>query len=330
MLATPLMVAAGSGEGAGVETMHLLLRMGADSSFVSEPGSIARYAAAGLGWNYQPGGDALRLQLCLELGCDPNEVDPRGVTLLADAAMTGDVSRVQVLVDAGASPNADRSVIPPNFSPMADSPFDEDAPYSFRIPLHNAVDADEFEMVRLILAAGADVHALDQSRQSALFRARSPRVAQLLIDTGLNVEARDCLDWSSLVSAIMDGERDVVSALIAVGADVNATHDHGFTVFMSAVSSSERCLDIIDALVDAGADPLAVSDFGWNAFHAAIDVIGADANLEDSVRSTLERLHGLGVDINHKDVDGWRPLDLARHLGTKTEVALLLELGAMP
>jgi ankyrin repeat protein len=68
----------------------------------------------------------------------------------------------------------------------------------------------------------------------------------------------------------VEGTRDVVSALIAVGADVNATHDHGFTVLMSAVSSSNRCSDIIDALVDAVADPLAVSDFGWNAFHARL------------------------------------------------------------
>jgi hypothetical protein len=62
----------------------------------------------------------------------------------------------------------------------------------------------------------------------------------------------------------------------------------------------------------------------------AIDVIGADANSEDSVRSTFKRLHGLGVDINHKVADGWRPLDRARHSGTETEVAVLRELGAMP
>src|SRR5262249_40796611 len=72
-MATPLMVAAGSAYGATVETMRLLLDLGADSSLKYKWGSIARFAASGLGWNYLPGGDADRLKFCLELGCDPTE-----------------------------------------------------------------------------------------------------------------------------------------------------------------------------------------------------------------------------------------------------------------
>lgn len=284
----------------------------------------------GLGWNYLTGGDAPRLCLCLDLGCDPNETDKRGVTLLADAAATGDVDRVKVLLDAGANPNGDRTVVPmPSFL-RAESPFDDNSPSSFRIPLHNAVEVNEIEIVRLLIAAGVNVQAVDTGGRTALFSARSSEVARVLVDTGLDVEAQDCLGWTPLVAAINDGSLEGVKALLSVGANMNATHDRGFTVFMSAVSSSERSLEIMKVLVQAGADPRAVSELGWNAFHAAIDVNGSDANTEDSIRSTFELLIQLGVDINHKDAQGVSPLQRAKEHGTEAEVKVLLQLGAMP
>lgn len=323
-MATPLMVAAGSGYGASVETMRLLLDLGADPTLKYKWGSIGRFATAGLGWNYLPGGDAARLRLCLELGCDPNETDRRGVTLVADAAGTGDVERVRVLLDAGASPNGDRTIVPSSFEPTPNSPFDDTAPYSFRIPLHSAVEADDIESVRLLLAAGADLHALDHGGQTALFGARSTEVVQVLTDAGLNIEAHDFLGWSPLLAAVMDGSLEGVKALLSVGADVNATHDRGFTVFMSAVGAMERNLEIINTLLEAGADPHAITELGWNAFHAAVDVGGAEASSEESVRSTLGRLKELGVNINHKNAQGITPIEMAWGI----EVDVLFELGA--
>jgi ankyrin repeat protein len=330
MLATPLMVAAGSGDGATIETMRVLLHLGANALLNSGSGSIARFAAGGLGWNYLPGGDASRLSLCLELGCDPNETDKRGVTLLADPAAAGDVARVKVLLEAGANPNGDRTIVPSTFSKISGSSFDDNAPYSFRIPLHNAADVNEIEMVRLLIAAGADTQALDNGHRTAFFNVQSSEIAQVLVDGGLDVEGQNCLGWSPLVAAIMDGSLEGVKALLSVGANVNATHDRGFTVFMSAVSSSQRSLEIMNALVEAGANALAVSDLGWNAFHAAIDVNGPEANTEESIRSTFERLIELGVDINHKDAQGVSPLERAKRYGGETEVKVLLQLGAMP
>jgi ankyrin repeat protein len=327
--ATPLMVAAGSGDGATLETMRLLLELGAKPLLNLEWGSIARFAAGGLGWNYLPGGDTARLHLCMQLGCDPNETDQRGVTLLADAAATGDVERVRVLHEAGSTPNAANIVVRSSIRALPGSPFDENGLYSFQIPLHNGVEADEIEIVSLLLAVGADSHALERGGRTALFYARSPEVARKLIYAGLDIEARDRLDWTPLVAAIHDGSLEGVRAFISVGANVNATHDRGFTVFMSAAGSSERTPEIMKALVEAGADPRAVSELGWNAFHAAVDVNGPDANSEESIRSTFEMLLQLGVDINHKDVQGLSPLARAKEFGVKAEIKVLRELGAI-
>jgi len=329
-LATPLMIAAGSGDGARLETMRLLLELGANPLLNFGSGSIARFAARGLGWNYFPGGDAGRLQLSLNIGCDPNETDKRGATLPADSAATGDVDRVKILLKAGSNPNAAVTVAKTSpFPKIPGPPSNDNAPFSFQIPLHNAVDVDEIEMVTLLIAAGADIHAVDRSTRTALFSARSPEVAQLLIDVGLDLEVRDWLGWSPLIAAINDGSLEEVKALVSVGANVNATHDRGFTVFMSAVSSSERSLEIMTFLAEAGANPKAVSELGWNAFHAAIDVNGPEANSEESIRSTFELLTKLGVDIKHKDAQGVSPLERAQERGTEAEVKALLELGAM-
>jgi len=109
---------------------------------------------------------------------------------------------------------------------------------------------------------------------------------------------------------------------------VHDTHDRGYTVFMSAVSSSERSTDVMQLIIDAGADPHAVIELGWNAFHAAVDVNGYEANTDESVRSTFEFLRRLGVDINHRNINGATPLTHARTFGTSTVVRILQELGA--
>ncbi|MDH4188053.1 MAG: ankyrin repeat domain-containing protein [Nitrospira sp.] len=332
MLATPLMVAAGSGYGSSRETMHILLNLGADPLRKGGAGTIARYAAGGLGWNYLPGGDASRLRLCLELGCDSNETDTRGVTLLADAARTGDLDRVKVLLEAGASPNASSVVVPtsPSTLKCLGETYNDSAPSSFQIPLHNAVEADEVEIVNILIAAGANINATDKGGETALFAVQSPEVAQVLVRAGLDVEGKNWLGWTPLVNAVRDGSLEGAKALISVGADVSTTNDRGFTVFMSAVGSDERNVEIMKELIEAGANAQAVTELGWNAFHAAVDVNGPEANTEESIRSTLQFLLNLGVDINHKDVQGVSPLERAKRYGTKVEVKVLRELGAMP
>lgn len=331
MMATPLMVAAGSGYGASIETMRLLLELGADPLLKLGLASIARFATGGLGWNYEPGGDASRLRLCLDLGCDPNESDERRVTLLADSAATGDVDRVKVLLDAGANPNASSMAIPTSLLTLKalGSGYNDKAPISFQIPLHNAAEADEVEIVKCLIAAGVNVKTVDKGGETALFMAQSSEVARILVDAGLDLDVTNWLGWTPLVSAINDGSLDGVKALLSVGADVNVIHDRGFTVFMSAVGSSERNVEIMKVLVEAGANPHGVSELGWNAFHAAVDVNGSYANTEESIRSTFEFLVRLGVDINLKDAKGITPLERAKTFGTEVEVAVLRHLGAV-
>lgn len=366
--ATPLMVAAGSGDGATAETVQCLLDLGADPKVTTAAGSAATFACLGLGWKYRPGGDAARLRLLLKAGSPLPTINEALNSMLCDVAGCGDAERLGVLLDLGLNPNgywskeqahaqqrqlAERlagyhrslpdpiAALPPDVRAqlveagerVAKEMFEQQsrAPSGFEIPLFRAAQAPDGACLRALLAAGANPLVRDNAMRTAMYYAGSTEAVRLLMDAGVPLEDTDELGWSPLVDAISDGVEALprVRALIEAGADVNATHDRGYTVFMSAVSSSSRHFDVLKLLIAAGANPHAVSELGYNAFHAAVDVIG-EANAEQSVRETLGYLRELGVDIEQRNNDGHTPLARALAFGYGLEAEVLCELGANP
>jgi ankyrin repeat protein len=312
--ASPLMVAAGSGDGSTANTIELLLRLGADPRAVSVSGSAADFACRGLGWNYRPGGDADRLGVLLRAGSPLTREGTAGARLLVECLNTGDLARFRLMLEAGV-------VVSPPAGP-------ELSPY--QIPLFAAAEAGGAEAVVRLLEAGADPLLRDRSQRTALFAVSSEAVARVLVAAGCGLEDRDQFGWTPLTLAAVEGDLGRAAALIAAGADVNATHDRGYTVFMSAVSSMDRSPEVIALLIASGADPRAVTHLGYTAFHAAIDVNGGEANEEASVRSTLARIKASGVDIEARNDAGQTPLVRALLHGTPIEVRVLCELGADP
>jgi hypothetical protein len=277
---------------------------------------------------------------------------------LCDAAGAGDLERVHALLAAGADPSghwdADEAKreheammkdvdmssaladleLPAELVEEMQAGIEQDqavpsAPYGHEIPLFCAGTSGAVDVVHVLLDAGADVHRRDNASRTALYEAATVDVARLLVERGLSLEDADQLGWTPLVNAVSDGEPHRIEALLEAGADVNGTHDRGYTVFMSAASSMERDPAILERLVDAGADPHAVTELGYNAFHAAVDVNG-EANGEESVRATFGCLRKLGVDLEHRNDADQTPLARAISEGTGTEVRILCEIGADP
>lgn len=365
--ATPFMVAAGSSDGASVETLRVLMELGADPKVEIEGRSAATFACQGLACWHKPGGDAARLRFVLQAGC-PLPADPdRSNRLLCDTAATGDPERVRVLLEHGLNakgywdpvaareshrrtmehmaqyrasqpdifasmPEEVRASIAESMKEVETKIFEQQcsAPWSYEIPLFRAAESGSAECVRLLLAAGADPKARDSSKRTAMYYAGTAEVVRALMQAGLPLEDADEFEWSPLVNAVGDGEEALprVRALIEAGANVNATHDRGYTVFMSAVGSG-RYPALLRLLVASGADPHAITECGYNAFHAAIDVNG-EANAEDSVRDTLGYLKELGVNIEHRNKSNQTPLARAIQEGNGIEVRVLCELGADP
>lgn len=360
--ATPLMVAAGSGEGATIETVNLLLELGADPGSELAGENALTFSCRGLGWNYRPGGDVDRLRALVQAGVRLPADRKMAARLVADLAGQGDAVRLRELLLLGAPVNSEwrpddgQSAVQTlqhylmSEGPMSPNPFSEisedlqaeyravreeferkdyariaSAPCAHEIPLFQAAASGDVDCVRLLLDQGADLLVRDNSSRTALFVANGEEVIRLLVERGLSTEDVDRFGWTPLTES--GGNPSRMRALIAVGANVNAVHDRGYTVFMSAASAMERQVECLRLLIEAGADPRAVSDLGWNALHAAVDVSG-EANAEDSVRGVLRYLHEVGVDLEQRNNRGQTPLARAIHEGSAQEVEVLCELGA--
>jgi hypothetical protein len=143
---------------------------------------------------------------------------------------------IQKLLDAGADPNV---VI--NSTPRAR--MREGSPrLVYATAIMRAAFSGDIELVKLLLAHGADPHIISSDRETTLMaacgagfingyhRARPPaerlEVVKLLIDLGEDINAADNYGITPLMVAANLGDLNVVKYLVEKGADLNA-HDLG-------------------------------------------------------------------------------------------------------
>ena len=135
------------------------------------------------------------------------------------------------------------------------------------------------EMVRGLIAAGADVNAKSKDGCTPLFYVGDlVEAAQALLAAGAEVDARDENGRTPLHEALGHKSEAVYDALVAAGADVNAQDDDGDTplhaVFCcgSAVTRSK--------LINGGADVNAKNKSGRTPMDIALDHQDTEAVLE--------------------------------------------------
>ncbi|MCA8992283.1 MAG: ankyrin repeat domain-containing protein [Planctomycetaceae bacterium] len=83
-------------------------------------------------------------------------------------------------------------------------------------------------------------------------------LVQLLISSGVDVEAADRLGWTPLHFAVRNGCSACVSALINAGASLNVVDSRGISPLHRLLVSNVQRLDLVRLLLEAGAKP----DFG--------------------------------------------------------------------
>ena len=95
---------------------------------------------------------------------------------------------------------------------------------------------------------GVDVNAKNNAGFNALMMAINVEIANLLIEKGIDIEAKDeILGNTALNSASRFGQKEIVELLISKGADVNAKDKDGKTALMCAKNEEIRKV-IIDAV----------------------------------------------------------------------------------
>ena len=265
------------------------------------------------------------MQTLLDAGADVN-FQKGDVTPLSEAARGLNVAGVQLLLSRGANVNPD-----------------------FRegwLPLHHAADAisaaspsqelqqKQLEIVQALLAKGANMELRARSMVQwqptplllAIDKERS-RVALLLIERGADVNTKTIdpggNERTALMWAAAKGLDEVVRALIAKGAAVNAPNNVGDTALMVAADGNGANFGrnqptVVRTLLKLGADIEARNARGLTS------LMRAAPTDTDVLTALLEA----GASVNVTSGNGWTALMVAAAYGNVKNIKFLLNKGA--
>lgn len=322
-------------ESGNLEIVQYLLKTGKNSQ---ETLNDALWELCGA----RPKPDTLKIaQRLLESGAQVNsQAGFYNTTPLHGAAQNGSLELVKLLVSKGAKVNA--------------------VDKEFSMPLAKAVQADNLEIAKFLLEHGADktINHSDTEFQTAIFKARSAKMAQLLIANGANVSDRDKKGLSVLLHAVANYlDFDLLKVLLQNGADINARDDSGTTALLRAAwypyeRDDKNCvqfllengananvannqgetpllvadrLDVLQALLAHGADVNAQNEDGQTAL---IHIAKMDDPEGEKTKLLLEH----GADVNIRDKEGKTALGYATAVRSswysKERVEILKQYGA--
>ena len=240
-----------------VDVVRQLIGAGADTSIRDQNGRTPRSLAAAKGYDE-----------IVDLIDDADEIRDRGQRMIT-AARAGDADRVEKLLDQRASIAARDD--------------------TKATALVAAAYGNHLEVAELLLKAGADPNAKDETVQSAYLIATSevgddPRLLRLTLRHGADVHSLDSWKGTGLIRAADRGHDRIVGVLL--GTDVAVDH---------------------------------VNRIGYTALHEAV-ILGDGG---PSHQRTVAALVAGGVDQTTKDPNGDTALDMARARGYTKIIELL-------
>jgi ankyrin repeat protein len=178
--------------------------------------------------------DADKVRLLLSRGADAKTRSLSGTDALAIAAsFRGTRDSLQLLLDAGATPQAPEAV------------------RTRREPLVLASMSGDLENVRLLLMRGAEPSAEALSEAVTFGYAD---VVKSLLEAGADASIRERTGINLLHWATITNRASVIPVLVAAKVDINAMDDFGFTPLIYAATLNEGNTETIDALLRGGAD----------------------------------------------------------------------------
>jgi uncharacterized protein len=180
---------------------------------------------------------------------------------------------VKDLLAHGANPNLQMTARPPGFGGTGTGGYNDAAGAT---PFIVAANAADVEMMRILLAAGADPHLVTKTNSNALLAAtglnrgigeiiddedRALAAVKFLIDVGVDLKAVTTYNENALFGPAYRGWNRMLELLIEKGAEVNTVNKAGVTPWLAASGFGDRLGGVLfnkagaDVLLKHGADP---------------------------------------------------------------------------
>jgi len=186
--------------------------------------------------------------------------------------------------------------------------------YSGKTALHIAIQSNQLKCINVLLERGVNVNAKDIFENTPLILASRNgqiEVVKLLIEKGADVNAKYS-DENALILALKNGHTEVGKLLIEKGVEVNEKMRDGNTTLFLALERGY--IEVVKLLIDRGAEFKATERLLYNT----LILVSANGHLE-AVKFLIE----MGAKVNTKDPYQNTPLKMASRNG-HTEVAILL------
>ncbi|AWB34753.1 hypothetical protein DBV39_14635 [Orrella marina] len=188
-------------------------------------------------------------------------------------------------------------------------------------PMHAAALENNVDTVKQLIDSGVEIDARDQSGSTALLvaaRANSIDAAEVLIEAGADANAKDNINDSAYLYSGARGHLEILKMTLAHGADLNSTNRYGGTALIPAAERGH--VETVQTLVESGVAIDHVNNLGWTALLEAIILGNGGESHQQIVNILLEA----GANPNLADRDGVSPLQHARARGYhKIEQSLL-------
>jgi ankyrin repeat protein len=243
-------------------------------------------------------GNTAIIETLLDAGANPNAATPGGETALMTASRVGRVDAVKLLLDRGADVNAKTSA-------------------RQQTALIWAVTENHPEVVRLLVGRGADVNA--RTAVTRPIGEYAPARAGFAAGEGLvRQRALPTPDggMTPLLFAVRDGNRDMMRLLLDLGADIEQTSGNHTSPLVIALLNGQ--VEMATELLARGTSPNAADDYHRAALFAAIELrnrnrgtllFGDHRDPLDLIRLLLEKRADPNLRTDTTPVHGWMQLD---------------------